>query len=105
MKPFVKKLVGKVARLYHRVRSSRMMWWSILNHRGRMLLKNNPPALSAIEQRILRELKEDGIAIVPIEELLPESVFLDLEKYAGRRWGEPDVVKRYDARRSARSGD
>jgi len=83
---FIKKIIQGIFypfyRTYFSVRGVKFVWLSILNFRGRRLLKKHSIALDNIEERIITDLKRDGIAFSSLSEMFsgndPE---FDLVKY------------------------
>lgn len=55
--------------LFFRIRQSYPIWFYILNRRARKLFRQNPPALKEEQQRIVRDLKQTGIAITHVDQL------------------------------------
>jgi hypothetical protein len=50
------------------------------------------PALDAVQQRIVAQLREDGYASLPLAELFPDRVWNDLESNAERFVGETEAA-------------
>lgn len=94
MKPFIKRQVGRAARLYHRARASHPVRHGILNRRGRALFEEAGRTLSPKQEEVVRELRENGIAVVSIADLLPPEIFEELRAYAEKRWADPAVKER-----------
>lgn len=63
-------------RPYYMFRYSWPVWFYMLNKEGRMIHRGYPIQLSAIQRRLIADLKETGIAIIHIDELFPEQNFL-----------------------------
>ncbi len=104
MKKIVKSIVGAAARFYHKVRSIRGMW-KFLNRKSRKLYSSIQHDISNEGQKIITDLKENGIAITHVDKLFPKEVFEGLERYAQKRWNEADVRARYEKRNEALEGD
>lgn len=83
VKKFLKNLaINVVFRPYYFIRTSRPVWLYILNHEGRRLFVGNRPKLDEVQSRIVRDLREEGIALAHLSELFPERNFLpELQKY------------------------
>jgi len=60
------------------------VWYYYVNRRSRQLFKLNPPKLNDIQNRIVSDLKKDGIAIAHTDELFPGKNILEkLQAYTG----------------------
>lgn len=46
--------------------------WLLLNRKPRILFKKNPPALNPLQQKIVAELKKDGLSITHMDELFAD---------------------------------
>lgn len=53
------------------VRNSWPVWYGILNRPARNNFAANPPSLGAIQERIVRDMRENGIAFITLDELFP----------------------------------
>lgn len=76
---------------YHHLAASRPVWWGISNRGARRFWRDNAEPLTAKEQEILASLRERGIAVTHIGDLLPPAVFDELWGYAEGRWADPVV--------------
>ncbi len=56
---------------YFAVRNSWFVWYTILNRNARALYAQHPKTLSPVQNRILSELRTEGIAITSLDELFP----------------------------------
>lgn len=83
IRSFLKNLaMNGIFRPYYFVRTSRPAWFYVLNHEGRRLYIKNRPRLDAIQERIVRDLKKEGIALTHLSELFPErNILPELQKY------------------------
>ncbi len=57
--------------IYFKVRTYGPIWYNILNKKRVDLFKKQNPTLSPTQQRILKDLKRDGIALTTLDELFP----------------------------------
>lgn len=104
MKKIIKKVIGIIARFYHRIRASRFVW-TLLNLSSIRLYKKSENKLSDEQKKIVEDLNRDGIAISHIDKLFPKHVYAELEKIAQNRWNDKDVKERYDSRGNLLEGD
>lgn len=65
------RLINILLRPYYSIRNSWNFWYYILNYRARMLYKKHAPRLSPVQQRIVADMRKDGIAFSTLEELFP----------------------------------
>ena len=90
MKNFLRKFTFLIALketlvgVYYTIRSWWPLWFYMLNRDARMRYKNHPPNLNEVQQKIVRELKENGIATADIHELFPDrkNLLEELQLYA-----------------------
>ncbi len=76
----MKTLRDTALRLYFSVRNSWPVWHGILNRTARMHYERHAPDLSPVQQRVIDDLKRDGIAFTSLEELFPgENVLATLQ--------------------------
>ncbi|MBP6879356.1 MAG: phytanoyl-CoA dioxygenase family protein [Candidatus Pacebacteria bacterium] len=67
---------------YFEVRTCWVVWFYLLNRKPRVLFNKNKPALSPVGNRVLEDLKRDGISTVKLEELFPnKSILSDFEEF------------------------
>ncbi|MDP3764348.1 MAG: phytanoyl-CoA dioxygenase family protein [bacterium] len=80
---FKKLLVFLVTRPYYAIRTSWPVWYFILNRESVRLYRkyNATVVLSNVQKKIIQDLKDKGLAIVHINELFPEEILFQLEKY------------------------
>lgn len=104
MKKVIKGNIGAFARFYHRIRSTRWIW-RLLNRKSRNFYHSMSRKISSEEQKIIDDLRQNGIAITHIDKLYSPEVFKGLEQYAQKRWNDADVRARYDKRNDALEGD
>jgi len=69
-----------------------------------MLFNQEKTNLSSKEFQIVRELKKNGIAVVHISDLFPQTMFEELQQYVKNRWEHPEVIKKFKSRHEAVSG-
>ena len=60
-----------ILRPYFILRTWWPLWFYVLNSGPRAKLRSTRPALSAVQERIVRELRTNGIAVTSLEELFP----------------------------------
>ena len=70
----------------------------LANRASRRRFTREPPALDAVQQRIVDELRREGYATVPLSELVPEPGVWDELEADGERFRRPHS----HARRAAR---
>ncbi len=87
IKSFLKTLaINGIFRPYYFIRTSHPVWLHVLNHGGRRLYSKNRPIINEIQQRVLRDLKKEGIALTHLSELFPErNILPELQKYTDQR--------------------
>lgn len=75
--------------LYFSVRHAWPVWYAVLNRKARRIYRAHPTTLDAVQQRIVRDLKEKGIAITHLDELFPGERFLSVfQKYVADNEGQ-----------------
>ena len=91
-------VVGKLFFLpFYAARNSWAVWYYVLNKKGRNLHRTCNDALNAVEKRVADDLSRDGIALVHIDELFPEtSVFRDLKAYTDKILPSARVMEEKD---------
>jgi len=104
MKKIIKSIIGTIARLYHKIRASRIVW-TLLNTSSIRLYRKSENKLSDEQKKIVEDLNRDGIAISHIDKLFSKDVYIELEKIAQNRWNDKDVKERYDTRGNLLEGD
>ena len=72
-----KRLIAFYLRVYFGVRNSWLVWYYLLNKRARAAYSAKTPKLSSTQERIIAELKRDGIAFSNLSELFPGENVLD----------------------------
>lgn len=70
---------------YHRLRSSWPVWYYVLNRQPRRWWRSLDVRLDERKKSIVRALEADGIAVIPITDLLPFSLFDELMREASDR--------------------
>lgn len=73
--PFMQRMSIPLMRSYFSLRSTWPVWF-LLNHKPRALYQGAYPRLDDVQQRLVRELKETGIAATHLDELFPGKNFL-----------------------------
>lgn len=83
LKGFVKTFaINGIFRPYYFIRTSRPVRLHLLNHEGRRLYTRNRPRLDLVQERIVDDLKKEGIALAYLSELFPgRDVLSELQKY------------------------
>lgn len=76
-------------RAYYSLRSSRPVWFYLLNHASRKHFQQNPSHLNAVQERIVRELNENGISVSHFNDLFPGFDFQPLQDRAQRYLQDP----------------
>ncbi len=61
----------RLIQVYFSVRNSWFVWYGILNLRPRRLYAQHPRPLNSVQERILRDMRTDGIAFSSLDELFP----------------------------------
>ncbi len=102
MKQIIKKSIGIISRRYHQVRSLRPVW-KLINIVS--IVKFSQPVLNEEQNKILQDLRNDGIAITHIDKILPPEIFKQLQQFAMDRWSDADVKERYEKRHEAKDGE
>lgn len=94
---FLKKIIWPVYYwiflYYLRLRFWYPVWFHILNRDGNHAFRQEKFKLNAVERRIVRDLKKDGIAIAHISELLPKEIWEELKKYTADISQQPKILK------------
>lgn len=93
----VRGLLTHGAYLYFKVRSPWAVWFYILNRRGRRRYQKDRPALDPAGERIVRDLKENGIAVSHLKELFPEMSLLASLREETARLKDKAAPKTYKA--------
>jgi hypothetical protein len=71
-----------VLRAYFSIRNSWFVWYYVLNRRARALFAAHPPTLNSIQQRIVDEMRREGIAFSSLDELFPgENKLAELQQW------------------------
>lgn len=71
MKTFFRPLALKGIRSYFAFRFFWPVWYYVLNREGRRLYGQSGKTLDAVQERISRDLRRDGIAVAHVDELFP----------------------------------
>lgn len=67
-----KLLVEKAVQTYFKLLFYQPFWFWVLNRKSRRLFRDHRPELNKVQERILRELDETGIAVTRLEEFFPD---------------------------------
>lgn len=70
-KILIKRLLVRLIEVFFRARQSYPVWFYALNRKPRKLFRQNPPRLNEVQKRVVRDLKETGIAVTHLDELFP----------------------------------
>ncbi len=83
LRHFRKIVVFLVTRPYYAIRTSWPVWYFILNRKSYLLYKRYVAVavLSDVQKKIIQDLKNKGLAIIHINELLPEVDLTQLQQY------------------------
>jgi len=78
-----KKLLHLLIRVYFAIRHFWLIWFFVLNRRGRRLFKSYPPKLNEFEKNLAEELKTSGIAATRLNDLFPNepNLLSELQDY------------------------
>lgn len=72
----------RIARLWFKARHPWPIWYYVLNSKNRRLYNKEKSELDAVQERIVRDFKRDGIAVTSLDELFPErNLFSELKNY------------------------
>ena len=77
MKKTIRYPAWKFVVIYFKIRAWWPVWFYVLNRHGRRLFCMNAPQLNSVQQRILHDLNENGIAVAHIDELFPATDMLE----------------------------
>ncbi len=73
----------RVLRPYYILQGTWPVWFNIVNRKARKLYEENKKPLDTAQQRVVGELKENGIAITHLDELFPgQNLLPQLQKFA-----------------------
>ncbi len=91
----------RVIRLYHRIRSSWLIWFYVLNLKGHHLFKKNDSykIVTETEKEILESLKNDGIAVIEFEKLFSKERLEILKKYVLTRRNSAEIEEKISSRK------
>ena len=97
--PFVRPLARTARDAYYRHRFRGVMFdcWRYFKNRESRALYRRGRALMApspIEQRVIRELRESGISIVQLSDLLPDPTIMRLQEWAEALLRAPEIEER-----------
>jgi hypothetical protein len=74
---------------------TRPLVWEFLNKDAKAIYRENPPELDDVQRRVLGALKQDGIALVHLDELFPGTdVFSPLVEHLDRRRHEAEIFEK-----------
>ncbi len=66
----------KFTELFYRVRDRYVVWYGLLNRKARLLFVAHPVTLNSVEQRMVDELRANGIAQISFQELFSDATLL-----------------------------
>jgi len=97
--PFVRSLARKFREAYYRYRFRGLMfdcWRYFRNRESRTLYRRAKARMapSSLEQRVIRELKETGISVVQLSDLLPGQTISKIQEWAEALLRAPDIKER-----------
>jgi hypothetical protein len=97
--PFVRVLARNAREAYYRYRFRGLLfdcWRYFKNRESRTLYRHARARMapSLLEQKIIRELKENGISIVQLSDLLPEYTISRLQQWAETLLRAPEIEER-----------
>jgi len=75
------------------IRDKEYYWLNISNREGRVLFLEIDSELTKVQQKIVQDLKSDGISIVNFEDLFKKSDFVKLKKLANKYLQQPEIKK------------
>ena len=71
IKKIIKLPLVLFIKVYFRIRQFYPFWFYFLNRRPRKLYQKKPPNLNEVQERVVKSLRESGIAIVNLDEIFP----------------------------------
>jgi len=74
---FLRRIIYRSLWLYTMIHFSYPVWWYILNHKSRKLYKKYQRELSALQKRIVYDLRKNGYAITHIDELFSDHTLFE----------------------------
>lgn len=92
MKSFLRGLAARIGSIGYRIWGIEPIWYFVFNATARCRWKRAALALTPAEERVVRDIREHGIAVAHIEDFFPPSVFAALRAYAMGRYRDPLVV-------------
>lgn len=101
------KPLYRLLRPYYIARHYFPFWKNVLNRKERKLYKQQQNQLDAVQQRVIKDLKENGIAVAHLDELFPgKNILQELRQYAAaldeqgkrREKGKTYIVDLFDRR-------
>ena len=82
---------------YFTIRNSWVFWYYVLNARARALYRANTPSLNETQKRILKEVRESGIAFATLDELFPnENLLPTLQAWEEQHRESADAISKKD---------
>lgn len=73
-----KQFLFFISRPYYFIRTAWPVWYYVLNREGRSLYKNYPQEMNSLQKRIVKELKQDGIAVAHLDDFFPGQNLLSI---------------------------
>ena len=90
---FAKVQAERISHLYHRLRNAWPIWFYVLNARPRRLWRQERVQLDAVQQTIAETLARDGIAIIPLKDIMKsDAFFAGMRAYVEKRLADPAVI-------------
>ncbi len=93
MKDFIRVQKERIRRNYYRLLWWEPIWLYILNNKGRTKHVQNKLNLGSEQKRIVDELKENGIAISHVSDILGEDRWNELEKHVLVKLSDPKILE------------
>lgn len=78
LKRLLIKVYKPVLYVYFSIRSSWLVWFGILNRNARVRYQQSSLPLNAEGERIVAELRRDGVAITTLDKLVPDQNMLEI---------------------------
>ena len=94
MASFFKIQYERFFHLYHRLRNVWPIWFYVYNAEPRRLWKKMGARPDAAQKRVAETLARDGIAILPLQELMGDASFFEaMRSYVAQRIRDPLVIQ------------
>ena len=88
-----KKSLNQLIKTYFTIRHYWLVWFFVLNRRGRRLFKSYPPKLNELEKKVSEDLTMNGIAVTHLNDLFPDQYALltELQSYTNKLRGQAET--------------